>query len=97
LEEEGEGVTPRRLRGDGRRLAGALTFLRRGLRDGDDPLYDPWKLSAGAHERTPSQPQAAGAPQRRLALPRWSAIVFTSALLFAASVALLTLLGHAVP
>jgi hypothetical protein len=28
-----------------RRLAAALAQLRRGLREGDDPLYDPWRNS----------------------------------------------------
>jgi hypothetical protein len=89
-------MTLRRWRGDGQRLAGALALLRRGLHDGADPLYDPWKLGRGrarADARLRSPPRA-DAPRRRLVFPRWSAIVFTSALLFAASAALLTWLSH---
>jgi hypothetical protein len=47
---------PSKVARDPRRLAVALAHLRRGLREGDDPLYDPWKPPVGRHRSPPVAP-----------------------------------------
>jgi hypothetical protein len=52
--------------GDRRKLTEALAHLSQGLRDGDDPLYDPWKSDAESTSGAPLGPELARSSSARL-------------------------------